>query len=196
MSKEFTTDEVAQVGLHVLGSSSRILIPPPNQHHKAGDLWVIIDSKVFDLSKFASLHPGGLSVLLDSEVAGKDATSAFFSLHRHEVLLTPRYARLQIGRISGAKELVPAPAKGALSEMPYGEPSWLAKGYHSPYFTEGHRKFQQWMRKFVDEHLYAEAQAREEDGKFPDRAGVELQGCVRLLRLEAATNSDLLPLIV
>lgn len=30
--------------------------------------WVIIDSKVFDLTKFAQMHPGGLSVLLDEEI--------------------------------------------------------------------------------------------------------------------------------
>jgi hypothetical protein len=26
--------------------------------------WIVIDSKVYDLSKFANMHPGGLSVLL------------------------------------------------------------------------------------------------------------------------------------
>lgn len=41
---------------------------PGLQHNKEGDLWVIVDSKVFDLSKFAPLHPGGLSVLLEDEV--------------------------------------------------------------------------------------------------------------------------------
>jgi cytochrome b involved in lipid metabolism len=30
--------------------------------------WVTIDSKVYDLSKFAKMHPGGLSVLLDEDV--------------------------------------------------------------------------------------------------------------------------------
>jgi Cytochrome b5-like Heme/Steroid binding domain len=30
--------------------------------------WIIIDAKVFDLSKFKALHPGGLSVLLDPEI--------------------------------------------------------------------------------------------------------------------------------
>jgi cytochrome b involved in lipid metabolism len=30
--------------------------------------WVIIDAKVYDLSKFKNLHPGGASVLLDPEV--------------------------------------------------------------------------------------------------------------------------------
>lgn len=117
-------------------------------------MWVVIDSKVFNLSKFANLHPGGVSVLLDEEVAGKDATAAFFGLHRHEVLLTPRYARLQIGTIEGQNELIPAPVPGAISKVPYAEPSWLAKGYHSAYFNESHRKLQQWMRKHVEEVLY------------------------------------------
>lgn len=47
--KPFTRDEVAQ-------------------HNKQGDLYVIIDSYVYDLSKFALLHPGGPGVLLDADV--------------------------------------------------------------------------------------------------------------------------------
>lgn len=30
--------------------------------------WVIIDTKVYDLTKFADLHPGGLAVLLDEDI--------------------------------------------------------------------------------------------------------------------------------
>ncbi|KAF8318498.1 acyl-CoA dehydrogenase NM domain-like protein [Clavulina sp. PMI_390] len=172
MSKVFSLDEVAK-------------------HNKAGDLWVVIDSKVFDLSKFANLHPGGVSVLLDEDVAGKDATDAFFGLHRHEVLLTPRYARLQIGSVDGQKELIPAPKSGSLSQMPYGEPSWLAKGYHSPYFTENHRKFQTWVRKFVDENLMEDATAREEDGKRPDISTVEAQAKYGLLAMRLGPGKHL-----
>lgn len=54
------------------------------KHNTATDLWVIIDSVVYDLSKFGDLHPGGAAVLVD--VAGKDATTMFYNLHRHEVL--------------------------------------------------------------------------------------------------------------
>lgn len=66
----------------------------------------MIDSIVFDLSKFASMHPGGSTVLLDADVgecsrptvrsaespiiAGKDATTAFFGLHRSEILFKPQ----------------------------------------------------------------------------------------------------------
>ncbi|CAE6478787.1 unnamed protein product [Rhizoctonia solani] len=135
------------------------------KHNKEGDLWIIVDSVVFDLSKFAAMHPGGLSVLLDEEIAGKDATEAFFSLHRQEVLAKPQYQRLQIGTIKGESKQINALAAGELSKVPYAEPSWLSPGFHSAYYNDNHREFQKAIRKFVDEHVIADGQAREEDGK-------------------------------
>ena len=68
--------------------------------------------------------------------AGQDATDAFYGLHRHEVLLKPQYARLQIGIITGEKSQIVSNVPGELSEVPYAEPTWLSKGYHSPYYKE------------------------------------------------------------
>ena len=98
--------------------------------------WVIVDAKVYDLSRFANLHPGGRSVLVDSEVAGQDATEAFYGLHRHEVLERPQYARLQIGVLRGEKSVITGRLIGGLSNVPYAEPTYLTKGFHSPYYTE------------------------------------------------------------
>lgn len=161
------------------------------KHDKSGDLWIIIDSKVYDLSKFADLHPGGTSVLLDDDVAGKDATNAFFGLHRHEVLLTPRYARLQIGTVKGQKELVPPPILGSLSQVPYAEPNWLAKGFHSVYYTDNHRKFQTWYRKFIEEHVIPEAQVHEETGAFPSARTIELQAKYNILAMRLGPGKHL-----
>jgi hypothetical protein len=110
------------------------------------------------------MHPGGLAVLLTDSIAGKDSTQAFYGLHRHEVLLRPQYARLKIGAISGARVLS-MPSLDAISEVPYAEPTWLAKGYHSPYYTEKHRTFQAAVRKFVMEEVYPDAVKCEENGK-------------------------------
>lgn len=44
-------------------------------HSTQEDLWMIVYNKVYDVSKFAPLHPGGIEVLLDC--AGVDATEAF-----------------------------------------------------------------------------------------------------------------------
>ena len=98
--------------------------------------WVIIDSRVYDLSRFANLHPGGLSVLLDEEVAGQDATKVFYGLHRQEVLQKPQYQRLQIGSIEGEMVTVSPLAPGELSKVPYAEPTWLSEGYYSPYYND------------------------------------------------------------
>lgn len=150
MSKVFTVEEIAQ-------------------HKKEGDLWIVVDSKVYDLSRFAQMHPGGLSVLLDEEVAGKDATEIFFSLHRQEVLDKPQFKRLVIGTLQGAKQQIIAREPGSLSGVPYAEPTWLSKGYHSPYYKDHHRTFQAAYRKFVDEVLVPDAQLHEEDGKRPSQ---------------------------
>ncbi|KAL4064553.1 acyl-CoA dehydrogenase/oxidase [Scleroderma citrinum] len=149
--KEFTLEEVAQ-------------------HNRPDDLWVAIDGKVYDLSRFKDLHPGGISVLTDEEVAGKDATSSFYSLHRHEVLERAQYKRLQIGTVKGQGSVMFDRIVGELSTVPYAEPTWLAPGYYSPYFTENHREFQRALRRFVDEVIYPDAQAREEDGKRPSQS--------------------------
>lgn len=47
------------------------------QHNKEDDLWIIIDSYVYDLSDFVDAHPGGMAVLLSEEIAGQDATETF-----------------------------------------------------------------------------------------------------------------------
>ncbi|KAG9045043.1 hypothetical protein FS837_007146 [Tulasnella sp. UAMH 9824] len=145
-TKSFTREEVAK-------------------HNKEGDLWVIIDAKVYDLSKFSRMHPGGLSVLLDEDVAGQDATEIFYSLHRQEVLLKPGYARLQVGVLQGEEPEIRPLAPGALSQVPHAEPTWLTRGFYSPYFKDSHKKFQTAMRKFVDEIVYPDGQLREADGK-------------------------------
>ena len=45
------------------------------QHTSPGDLWLVIDNKVYDVSQWMDEHPGGDFVLLQE--AGKDATAAF-----------------------------------------------------------------------------------------------------------------------
>ena len=49
------------------------------EHNKPDDLWIVIDGKVFDVSKWAIYHPGGHLCL--ENVAGADATDAFENYH-------------------------------------------------------------------------------------------------------------------
>jgi hypothetical protein len=103
-------------------------------------------------------------------VAGKDATEAFYGLHRHEILEKAQYKRLQIGTLKDEKSVIYGRIEGAVSDVPYAEPTWLSKGYHSPYYKDTHRQLHKELRKFVDNVMYPDAQAREEDGKRPSQA--------------------------
>ncbi|KIV94208.1 hypothetical protein PV10_01996 [Exophiala mesophila] len=125
-------------------------------------LYCIIDSQVYDLTDFVDAHPGGSVVL--AQIGGTDATSAFYNLHRHEVL--QKYANLRIGTIEGEKPQVIDPQPGDLSQVPYAEPLWLTPAFKSPYYNDSHRRLQRALRHFVDHDIYPEAQEKELDGTY------------------------------
>ncbi|KAL1739329.1 acyl-CoA dehydrogenase/oxidase [Schizophyllum fasciatum] len=161
------------------------------KHNKEGDLWLAIDGKVYDVSRFMGMHPGGASVLLDAEVAGQDATEAFYSLHRHEVLLRPQYQRLQIGVLEGEKSVITSRIPGELSKVPYAEPTWLSAGYHSPYYSDNHRQFQKAVRKFFDEVVQPDANAREADGKRPSQSVIDEMAKLGLIHMRMGPGKHL-----
>jgi alkylation response protein AidB-like acyl-CoA dehydrogenase/predicted heme/steroid binding protein len=127
------------------------------KHNTGDDLWVSIDDNVYDLTKFTMFHPGGKFPL--TEVAGQDATTAFYGLHRAEVLQDKKWKRLVVGKLAGGK---PALAK-ADEIVPYGE----AFGFwrkHSPYYNESHQAFRMAIRGFIDEVIRPTAADEDEKG--------------------------------
>jgi cytochrome b involved in lipid metabolism len=100
------------------------------QNNTEKSAWIIIDSIVYDITKFAAMHPGGELLLL--EYAGKDVTEQFYAFHRQEVLT--KYDRLKIGQIANESCKIIFKQPGDFSPVPYGEPSHL-QGFHSPYYT-------------------------------------------------------------
>ena len=68
------------------------------QHNTVGDAWVCVEGLVYDVSKFAALHPGGRQVL--QQQAGADATAQFRLFHAPSVL--QKYKKLVVGQLEAA----------------------------------------------------------------------------------------------
>ena len=127
------------------------------KHSTKGDSWIVIEGIVYDISKFARMHPGGERVF--QTVAGKDATEAFFALHREEVLT--RYQRLAVARIAGFALKAERPM---FSEIPYAE-MMVTQGFSSPYFTQGHKDLKTRIREYYSKGIAAECVKLEQAGK-------------------------------
>lgn len=55
-------------------ASTSYLLKEVAEHNKADDLWIVVDGKVYDVTRFLSRHPGGPEVML--AMGGVDATDA------------------------------------------------------------------------------------------------------------------------
>lgn len=144
MAKSFTRAEVAK-------------------HNTEDSVWCIIDHRVYDLTDFLDAHPGGSVVL--NQVAGQDATEAFYNLHRQEVI--DKYSsQLCIGTVAGETPEIVSPEPGSLSPVPYAEPLWLRPQFKNPYYNDSHRRLQRAMREFTDRYVTPEAQEKERDGTY------------------------------
>lgn len=142
MSKKFTKEEVGR-------------------HSTKDSCWIIIKGKVYDVTKFASLHPGGRRVL--SIVAGKDASKEFEVFHRPSTL--KKYERLCIGEIEDHKQVI--------EFIPYAEPSYFQHSY-SPYYKESHRKFRNALKSYVELNLLPYVFDWEENMEVPQEVRVNL----------------------
>jgi predicted heme/steroid binding protein len=151
------------------------------QHNKRDDLWCVIDGDVYDLTAFVQYHPGSAPPLLN--IAGKDATKAFFGLHRSAILKEPRYRRYKIGIIHGTekkRELLKEKKKNVNIVLPYGESEgyWRRK---SPYYNQSHTDFRQAIREFIDREIRPDAIEDDEEGNYPEQELNEKMGQAGLI---------------
>ena len=135
------------------------------QHNSEGDCWIVIDSVVYDVTKFLKAHPGGKASLL--AYAGSDATEQFFELHKKSVL--DKFGpKLRKGLVSGSQPLY-VPKVGEFDLVtPFAEHNSVL-GWKSPFFNQSHLEFRKEIRSFFDREIRAEVEQLEESGEEPSR---------------------------
>ena len=150
------------------------------KHNTETDLWVVIDDEIFDISKFVKFHPGGVAALLP--YAGKEATEAFYGLHRIEVL--KKYIRFRIGKIEGSKKQSSLERynPAAMSEVIYSEPSAF-QGMPSPYYKKSHIDIRNGIANFREKELNPISEQYENTGKYPTEELYKKMGAAGILAI-------------
>lgn len=156
-------------------------------HNTEDSVWFVIDAVVYDASDFLDAHPGGEAVL--RQVAGTDATAAFYNLHRHEVLT--KYAELALGTVRGEEPSVITPQPGDLCPVPYAEPLWLTPPFKTPYYGDSHRQLQRAIREFTDRHITPEAQEKERTGEHVSQELIERMSAAGILHMRLGPGRHL-----
>ncbi|KAI9147690.1 acyl- dehydrogenase [Paramyrothecium foliicola] len=179
MAKTFTTGDVAS-------------------HNKPGDLYIIVDGDVYDLTKFQDDHPGGKKIL--QRVAGKDASKQFWKYH-NEGILKKYKSQLQVGSLDTKPkeepkpEPAPAPAKKAAAKpapqatshseepaeplepygdlVPFADPSWY-QSYHTPYYNETHAALRAEIREWVESDIEPYVTEWDEAKRVPEEIYKEM----------------------
>lgn len=67
------------------------------QHSTAEDCWTIVDGNVYDVTPFASRHPGGLAAI--SQICGVDGTERFSGKHGSDSAPNAQLESLKIGTL-------------------------------------------------------------------------------------------------
>lgn len=66
------------------------------KHDKRNDCWAVINGKVYDLTKFINIHPGG-DMILDG--AGGECTPMWYSYHQSTTITNGPPAKYYIGDV-------------------------------------------------------------------------------------------------
>ncbi|KAJ4190588.1 hypothetical protein NW767_011208 [Fusarium falciforme] len=170
-------------------------------HNKPGDLYIVVDGDVYDVTKFQDDHPGGKKIL--QRVAGKDASKQFWKYH-NESILKKYQKQLQVGSLDTKPkapepkaEPKPAPAPAATpkavaaaekaassseeadalepygDQIPFGDPSWY-QNYHSPYFNETHAALRAEVREWIDAEIEPNVTEWDEAKQVPEEIYKEM----------------------
>jgi cytochrome b involved in lipid metabolism len=60
----------------------KITLEEVKKHSSATDCWAVISGSVYDLTKWAELHPGGPAII--RSLCGRDSTADFLGRHANQ----------------------------------------------------------------------------------------------------------------
>jgi protoporphyrinogen oxidase len=95
---EMVVSEILKINLLGLvggGAKKTYTLAEVAKHNKKSDAWIVIHKKVYDITKWIPIHPGGMIIL---KGVGKDATELFESIG-HDSYARKMLAKYKIGNL-------------------------------------------------------------------------------------------------
>jgi len=137
-----------------------ITLAEVRQHNTPQDCWIVVNNKVYDVTKFLKAHPGGEKIITD--LAGQDCTEQFYAYHRKFVLRNTG-KKLLVGTLAG-KQPVYNDQITVHEEVPYSE-NLAFNGHKSPYWKQSHLRFYEGLKQlYIDTGLWDKAESIESAG--------------------------------
>uniref|UniRef100_A0A2M3ZHW6 Putative cytochrome b5 n=1 Tax=Anopheles braziliensis TaxID=58242 RepID=A0A2M3ZHW6_9DIPT len=84
-------------------------------HDSFEDCWIVLYDRVYDITSFLRLHPGGPDVLVEN--AGRDATIAFLNAG-HSMMAIKSLKLYEIGELPASECIYRCPGKLTLTNLP------------------------------------------------------------------------------
>ena len=97
-SRDSTSEETRRSQRVV--TSKRLTWDEIRTHTSQDSCWIVLNDKVYDVTPFLSVHPGGKRILLGQ--AGKDATSMFKAI-AHSTFAVEESDKYYIGDVNGER---------------------------------------------------------------------------------------------
>ncbi|SCU91380.1 LAFA_0F03400g1_1 [Lachancea sp. 'fantastica'] len=84
-------------------------------HNQLDDCWIVLNGEVYDVTEFLQMHPGGAARIM--QVAGRDATKTFYSIHSDSTLEKMKSSLVYIGKLKGTFNIVESEEELRLKEV-------------------------------------------------------------------------------
>ena len=90
-----------------------------SEHKSRNSCWLAVHGKVYDVTSFLEDHPGGAGLLIKN--AGRDATSAYESIHNPDLIEETLSEEALIGEVD-ASSLEPEESTSDVATLEASEP--------------------------------------------------------------------------
>lgn len=114
LSKAPSADGNNNVG-HQQRVRKQITLSEVSYHDSYDDCWIVLYDRVYDITSFLRMHPGGHDVLVEN--AGRDATIAFLNAG-HSAMALKSLKLYEIGELPISECIYRCPGKLTMTHLP------------------------------------------------------------------------------